>query len=119
MVENSNAVRVKLARTLWLAYTVATILGSLVVLAIYVNAYDDNGRTEQLRAIGNFTRWAMRIISFPLGLPLGAATNWPFERTFACEAPGEPCGVFIEWWTQFVSLLIQVFLLRWLVRRAS
>jgi hypothetical protein len=103
---------------LWLVYTGATLLRSLPVPAIYVKAYDGNGHTERLQAIGRFTQWAIRIISGPLGLPLGAMTNGPVERIFGCEESDEVCGVLIEWWTQFASLLVQVFLLRWLAQRA-
>ena len=74
-----------LARALWLVYNVASILGSLLILAVYVNTYDDYGLTERLRAIGGFTRWMMRVIFFPIGLPFGAMANGLFERIFGRE----------------------------------
>jgi hypothetical protein len=106
----------RLASTLWLIYTAATILGSLVFLAIYVNVYDNTGVTERLRATGAFTRTAMRVLSFPLGFPLGAATNPLLERNFGCAALEEPCATFIDWWTHFAAVLAQVILFRWLIR---
>jgi hypothetical protein len=118
VIENSKASRAGPARALWLVYTVASILGSLLILAIYVNTYDDYGLTERLRAIGGLTRWAMRIISFPIGLPLGALANGLFERIFGCDALTEPCGVFIDWWAHFAALLAQLTLFRGLVRRS-
>jgi hypothetical protein len=119
MIENPKASHAGLARGLWLVYTAATILASLLILAIYVNAYDDHGLTERLRAVGGFTRRAARIISFPLGLPLGAMANPLFERIFGCEEPNEPCGAFTDWWTHFAALLVKVFIFRWFVRRSS
>ncbi len=109
----------RLASTLWLIYAIATILGSLVILAIYVNAYDNTGITERLRAIGAFTRTTMQVLSFPFGLPLGAAANPFLERNFGCAAPdSEPCITFIDWWTHFAAVLAQVILIRWFVRRS-
>ena len=108
MIDNSKASRAGLARALWLVYNVASILGSLLIVAIYVNTHDDYGLTERLRAIGGFTRWVMRIISFPIGLPFGAEANGLFERIFGCEEFTEPCGVFIDWWTHFAALLAQL-----------
>ncbi len=119
MIKNSKASRASFAPNLWRVYTAATILGSLLSLAIYVNAYDDYGLTERLRAVGGFTRTAMHIISFPLGLPLGAMANPLFERIFRCDEPNEPCAAFIDWWTHFAALLVQVVILRWFARRSS
>jgi hypothetical protein len=118
VIEDSKASRAGLARALWRVYTVASILCSLLILAIYVNTYDDYGLTERLRAIGGFARWVMRIISFPIGLAFGAVANGLFERIFGCEEVTEPCGVFIDWWTHFAALLAQLTLFRWLVRRS-
>lgn len=116
-MENPKSSPGGLANTLWLIYTAAAIAGALLVLTIYVNAYDDNGLTERLRGLGAFVRRAMGVLSFPLGLPLGALANTPLERIFACEAANEPCGVFIDWWTHFSALLAQIVILRWLARR--
>jgi hypothetical protein len=119
-MENARALRERLASKLWLIYTIAAILGSLAVLATYVNEYDNTGVTQRLRAAGAFTRMAMQVLSFPLGLPLGAAANPILERYFGCSVPGEePCATFIDWWTHFAAILVQVLLLGWLVRRAG
>ncbi len=109
----------RLASRLWLVYAAATIFGSLLILAIYVNAYDNTGVTERLRATGAFTRTAMQVFSFPLGLPMGAGANLFLERRFGCANPNEPCAVFVDWWTHFGAVLAQVVLLRWFLRRSS
>jgi hypothetical protein len=85
VIENLKAWRAGPARASWLVCTVASILGSLLILAIYANTYDDYGLTERLRAIGGFPRWAMRIIFFPIGLPFGAMASGLFERIFGRE----------------------------------
>jgi hypothetical protein len=97
-------------------YTAAAILGSLLVLAIYVSAYDNTGVTERLRATGAFTRTTMQVLSFPLGLPLGAAADPFLERSFGCAASGEPCATFIDWWTRFAAVLAQIAIFHWLIR---
>jgi hypothetical protein len=112
-IEPSNA---RLASRLWLIYMIAAILGSLVVLAMYVGAYDNTGVTERLRAMGAFTRMAMRILSFPLGLPLGAAANHFLEPNFGCAPSDEPCAIFIDWWTHFAAILVQIIIFRGLIR---
>ena len=71
-MENLEPSKRRLASRLWLIYTAAAIVGSLLVLAIYVSAYDNTGVTERLRATGAFTRTAMQVLSFPLGIPIGA-----------------------------------------------
>lgn len=114
-----KALRSPLARKMWVAYATATILVSLSVLAIYVNAYDDNGLTDRLRAIGSFTRQAMRLVSFPLGLPFGALANGPLQAIFGCDKPNEPCGVFVDWWTHFAALVAQIISLRLMIREKT
>lgn len=109
----------RVARGLWLAYAIATILASLAVLAIYVMTYDDYDLSDRLRAVGRFARRAMRVLSFPLGLPIGALLNGPLEAAFACGDEKEPCAVFIDWHTHFAALVAQVALLRWLIVRRS
>jgi len=104
-MENLEPSKARLASRLWLIYTTAAILGSLLVLAIYVSAYDNTGVTERLRATGAFTRTAMQVLSFPLGFPLGAAADPFLERSFGCAASDEPCATFIEWWTHFAAVL--------------
>ncbi len=111
--------RRRLADKAWLLYSAAAIGGALVVLAIYVNAYDDNGLTEKLRLLGGFTRRAMRVLSFPLGLPFGAVANGFLENAFGCAEPDEPCGVFVDWWTHFFAVLAQALLLRFALRRRT
>ena len=115
-MENSLASRGRVASKLWFYYTIATVVVSLLVLAIFVNAYDNTGVTARLSAMANFTRTAMRVLSFPLGLPSSAAD--PFlQRSFACDAQSEPCATFIDWWTHFGALVLQIALLRWIVGR--
>jgi hypothetical protein len=117
-MENPPASHGGFAHKAWLIFSAATILGSLTILAIYVKVYDDYGLTDRLRAVGGFTRQAMGIASFPLGLPIGAIADNPLEQIFDCGASNEPCGVFIAWWTHFTAVIVEVFLLRELVRRA-
>jgi hypothetical protein len=115
-MENTEPSKGRLASRLWLIYMIATILGSLVLLAIYVSAYDNTGVTERLRATGAFTRAAMQILSFPLGFPLGAAANPFLERNFGCAPLDEPCATFIDWWTHFTAILVQIIIFRRLIR---
>jgi len=102
----------RLASRLWLIYTAATILGSLLVLAIYVSAYDNTGVTERLRATGAFTRTVMQVLSFPLG----AAADPFLERSFGCAASDEPCAIFVDWWTHFAAILVQIVILQIVIR---
>ena len=116
-MENMEPSKGRLASRLWLIYTSAAILGSLVVLAMYVGAYDNTGVTERLRAMGAFTRTAMQVLSFPLGFPLGAAVNPFLDRNFGCAVLDEPCTTFIDWWTHFAAILVQIIIFRWLIQR--
>ena len=115
-MENLEPSKGRLASRLWLIYTAAAIVGSLVVLAIYVSAYDNTGVTERLRATGAFTRTAMQVLSFPLGFPLGAAADPFLERSFGCAALDEPCATFIEWWTHFAAVLAQIIIFHRFIR---
>jgi hypothetical protein len=115
-MENMEPSTGRLASRLWVIYTTAAILGSLLVLAIYVSAYDNTGVTERLRATGAFTRTAMQVLSFPLGLPLGAAADPFLERSFGCAALDEPCATFIDWWTHFTAVLAQIIIFHRLIR---
>lgn len=105
------------ARTAWLIYTVIAIASALVVLAVYVNTYDDYDISERLRATGRFARTAMRVLSFPLGLPVGALANGPLESALGCGDLNEPCSVFVDWHTHFAAIVAQIVLLRRLVAR--
>ena len=115
-MENTGPSKGRLASRLWIIYTTATILGSLVILAIYVSAYDNTGVTERLRAMGAFTRTAMQLLSFPLGFPLGAAAAPFLERNFGCAPLDEPCATFIDWWTHFAAVIAQIIIFRRLIR---
>ena len=115
-MKNVKPSKGRLASRLWLIYMIATILGSLVILAIYVSAYDNTGVTERLRAMGAFTRTAMQVLSLPLGFPLGAAANPFLERNFGCAALDEPCTTFIDWWTHFAAVIAQIIIFRRLIR---
>lgn len=112
-----NIARARLVSRLWLGYAAVTIFGSLLVLAIYVNAYDNTGMTERLRAAGVFLHTVMQVLSFPLGLALGAAANPSLAQYFRCGAPDDPCAVFIDWWTHFAAILIQIAFFNILTRR--
>jgi len=105
------------ARLLWRIYSILTIAGALTLLAIYVNAYDDYDVSDRLRALGRFVRQAVRVLSFPLGLPTGTLADGPLERAFGCGDAYEPCAVFVDWHTHFAALLVQIVGLRWLLRR--
>jgi len=100
-----------------MVYTVGVVAGALMVLAIYVNAYDDFGVTPRLAATGRFTRAIMQVLSFPLGFPIGALADPILERNFDCEAQGEPCATFIAWWTRFAALFVQILLSRRIAQR--
>jgi hypothetical protein len=115
-MENIEPSKARLASSLWLIYIAVTVLGSVVVLAMYVGAYDNTGVTERLRAMGAFTRTAMQVLSFPLGFPLGAAADPFLERSFACAASDEPCATFIHWWTHFAAILVQIVILQIVIR---
>ena len=101
----------------WLFYTIATIAGALILLAIYVNAYDDYDVSDRLRGLGRFARSGMRALSFPLGLPVGALANAPLESALGCGDPNEPCAVFVDWHTHFAALVAQIVALRWWLSR--
>ncbi len=58
------------ARKIWLAYTLITLAGALVLLAVYVNAYDDYDIGARLRGLGRFTRRAMNIVNSHWVCPL-------------------------------------------------
>ena len=64
-----SASRRRFAARAWFAYTAGVLASALLVLAIYVNAYDDYGVTPKLTATGSFTREVMQALSFPLGFP--------------------------------------------------
>ena len=116
-MENGSASRRRLASRAWLAYTAGVVAGALLVLAIYINAYDDYGVTARLAATGSFTRAAMQALSFPLGFPIGAIADPILGRNFNCEAQSEPCATFVAWWTRCAAILVQILLLRWLAQR--
>lgn len=105
------------ARSLWLAYAVAAIAAALVLLAIYVNAYDDYDIGPRLRGLGRFTRRAMTILAFPLGLPAGFLAAGPLHDALGCGDENEPCAIFVIWQAQFAALVAQLALLRWLIAR--
>jgi hypothetical protein len=105
------------ARKLWLVYAVAAIAGAVVLLAIYVNAYDDDDIGDRLRGLGRFTRRAMFALTFPLGLPAGLLADGPLHDAFGCGGENEPCAIFVLWQTQFTALVAQIVALRWLVAR--
>ncbi|WP_363350866.1 hypothetical protein [Methylocystis echinoides] len=107
----------RLARKIWLLYAIATITAALVLLAIYVNAYDDYDVGERLRGLGRFTRRAMLILSFPISLPAGALAAGPLSGAFGCGDDNEPCAIFVIWQTLFVALAAQIVLLRLAIGR--
>jgi hypothetical protein len=116
-MENGSASRRHFAYRAWFIYAAGVVAGSLLVLAIYVNAYDDYGVTAKLTATGSFTRTTMRALSFPLGFPVGALADPILERNFGCGDQSEPCATFIAWWTRFAAIFVQILLLRWLAQR--
>jgi len=116
-MNNLKASRGNLAHRLWLVYSIEAVVASLIVLTLYLSAYDDNGVTERLRSLVSFSRRPMRILSFPLGLRLGAVADSPFAKSFSCAGPSGPCSVFIDWSTNFGALTAQVLLFSLLVRR--
>lgn len=107
------------ARKFWLAYAAIAVVGSFIILTIYVNAYDDYDISDRLRATGRFARQAMRLFSFPLGFPFAALANGPLEKSFGCGDENEPCAVFIDWHTHFAAVLAQILMLRWLIFRRA
>ena len=109
--------RRRFLRLAWLAYAIVTVGLSIVVLAIYVTVYDDYDLSERLRATGQFTRQAMRALSFPSGAAIGWLLDPLLIKSFGCGDANEPCAIFVNWNTRFVTLLAQVVLLRWLIRR--
>jgi hypothetical protein len=111
--------RGRLARNLWLAYAIASVVCALAVLAIYVNTYDDYDVSDRLRAAGAFLRRTMKVLSFPLGWLVDALTIDPLTRALGCAGPDAPCSIFVEWQTRFVALLAQIVLIRWLMARRS
>ena len=116
-MENGSASRRRLASRTWFVYAAGVVAGSLLVLAVYVNVYDDYGVTARLTATGSFTRAVMQALSFPLGIPIGALADPILQRNFDCGAQSEPCATFIAWWTRFAAAFIQILLLRWIARR--
>jgi hypothetical protein len=100
------------ARKAWLIYALATVAGALLVLAIYVNAYDDYDVSERVRTLGRFTRRAMRFLCAPLGPLFGALANPALEKAFDCGDENEPCAVFVDWNVGFFALVAQIILLR-------
>jgi hypothetical protein len=106
-----------LARKLWLAYAVSTVACALVLLAAYVNAYDDYDIGDRLRSLGRFARHAMDVITFPLGLPAGFLADGPLHNAFGCGDQNEPCAVFVVWQAQFTALVAQIAVFRWLLAR--
>jgi len=59
----------------------------------------------------------MQALSFPLGIPIGALADPILERNLHCEAQGEPCAIFIAWWTRFAAIFTQILLSRWIAQR--
>ena len=116
-MRNGSASRQRLVLRTWLTYAAGVVAGSLLVLAIFVKAYDDFGVTARLAATGNFTRTTMQALSFSLGFPIGALAEPLLERNFDCAPQSEPCATFIAWWTRFAVILIQILLLRWIAQR--
>ncbi|WP_442755022.1 hypothetical protein ACNHKD_18895 [Methylocystis sp. JAN1] len=106
-----------MARKIWLFYAIATVAAGLVLLALYVNAYDDYDIGDRLRGVGRFARRAMTLLSFPLGPSVGLLADEPLERAFGCGDPNEPCAFFVHWNTRFAALVAQIGLLRWAVAR--
>lgn len=106
-----------LARKIWLVYVIAAVSATLVLLAIYVNAYDDYDVSDRLRGFGRFTRQGMALLSFPLGLPVGLLADQPLQRAFGCGDANEPCAVFVFWHVRFAALAAQIVLLRWAIAR--
>lgn len=100
------------ARRLWLVYAVATVAAALVLLAIYVNQYDDFDVGDRLRQTGRFVRRAMAALSFPLGFAAGLAEG-PLDAAFGCGDANEPCAVFVDWNLRFAALVAQIVALRW------
>ena len=105
-----------LARRLWLLYALASICAALVLLAVYVNTYDDYDVGDRLRALGGFTRRAMLALGFPLSLPASLLTG-PLDAAFGCGDANEPCAVFVMWQTLFAALVAQVAALRLAIGR--
>ncbi|WP_424361073.1 hypothetical protein [Methylocystis parvus] len=106
-----------MTRKIWLAYSIVTVVAALVLLAIYVNAYDDYDVGDRLRGVGRFARHAMALISAPLGPLAGFFVDKPLERAFGCADPNEPCAFFSYWNMRFVALVAQIVLLRWALAR--
>ncbi len=106
-----------MARKIWLAYAIATVVGALVLLAIYVNAYDDYDVGDRLRALGGVTRRAMLLVTFPLGLPARLLADGPLRAAFGCGDDNDPCAIFVDWQTLFAALVAQIVLLRYVIAR--
>ncbi len=101
-----------LARRLWLAYALTATTGALVLLAAYVNVYDDDDVSARLRALGRFSRRAMWLLSFPAGPAAAALAQAPLERAFGCGDADAPCAFFVAWNVFFAGLAAQIVLLR-------
>jgi hypothetical protein len=105
------------ARKIWFAYALVTVACALALLAAYVKACDDYDIGDRLRGLGRFTRQAMTILAFPLGLPAGLLADGPLHDACGCRDENEPCAIFVLWQAQFVALVAQIVLLRWLIAR--
>lgn len=105
-----------LARKLWLFYALASMTAALVLLAAYVNVYDDYDVGPRLRGLGLFTRRAMLALSFPSSLPASLLTS-PLSAAFGCGDENDPCAIFVMWQTLFAALIAQIVLLRWAIGR--
>jgi hypothetical protein len=105
-----------LARRLWLLYALASVCAALILLAVYVNTYDDYDVGDRLRTLGGFTRRAMLALGFPLSLPASLLTG-PLDAAFGCGDADEPCAVFVMWQTLFATLVTQVAALRLAIGR--
>ncbi len=102
----------QLARKMWLFYALASVTTALVLLAAYVNGYDDYDVGPRLRGLGRFTRQAMLALGFPLSLPASLLAAGRLNAAFGCGDENEPCAIFVAWQTLFAALLAQIVLLR-------
>lgn len=107
----------RVARIAWLLYAGATIVGALMVLAIYVNTYDDYDISDRLLATGAFARRTMSLLSFPLGGVASAVAGDALEKAFSCGSTNAPCAIFVDWNLRFAAIIAQLGLLRWALSR--
>jgi hypothetical protein len=112
-----DTARAAFLRKIWLVYAGLATVAALVLLARYVNAYDDYDVGDRLRALGRFTRQGMGILTFPLGSLVGLVADAPLARAFGCGDPNEPCAIFADWNARFAALLVQIALMRWALAR--